>query len=199
MSLLACALPMLLSLRLWGKIPLNVPSGIVGDGGAETFLPRWAVAFGLPALLCVFHLLGYGLLQLNPKNNSLIRRFVGQWGFTCLSVLLCSGMILEATGETASLSFFLPRVLGLGAMMVGAHLWDCPRDARIALRFSFTESEGTWKAVHRFGAWVWLVAGLGSIAGGMLTASSTAMTIALLLFALFAPMAYGLTRTNKLN
>ncbi|MEG1988806.1 MAG: SdpI family protein [Oscillibacter sp.] len=201
MTLLACATPLLLSARLWADIPAVVPSGIIGSDGKDDSLPRWVVAFGLPALMCVLDAIAHAMLQFNQKRMTippLLHRLVGRWGFPILSVLFCSGMILESTGAALSLPFITPCVLGLTLMLLGSHMWDCPRDARVALRFSFTENEAAWKAVHRFAAWVWLVAGLVVLVGVMLTASSTVMTAVLIVAALLAPIAYGVTWNNKL-
>ena len=77
-------------------------------------------------------------------------------------------------------------------MILGAHMWDCPREARIALHFSFVErSPGTWQAVHRFAAWAWMAVGLLVLAITMFTSTSTPLTAAAVLLALAAPVLYG--------
>ena len=125
-------------------------------------------------------------------------RLVGRWGFPVISVLFCSGMVFEATGGTLTLPFITPCVLGLALLLLGAHMWDCPRDAKLALRFSFTEcSDEAWRAVHRFAGWLWLAVGLLVIAGVMLTSGSTVSTAVLIVVALLAPMVYGRTRQNR--
>lgn len=79
-------------------------------------------------------------------------------------------------------------------------MWDCPRNAKIALRFSFPEnSESAWRAVHRFAGWLWLAAGLLVIAGTMAMATSTIITAALILIALAAPVVYGQSMRNHVN
>lgn len=202
MTLLSCALPMILGARLWNEIPPVVTTGLIGADGKDDSLPRWIVAFGLPGLMCLLNVIAHGMLQANQKRMTvppLIHRLVGRWGFPIISVLFCSGLILEAAGGTLGLPFITPCVLGLSLMLLGSHMWDCPRDSRIALRFSFTEgSDSAWKAVHRFAAWVWLAAGLVVIAGVMLTSSSTVATAVIILAALLAPLAYGRVRTEKL-
>ena len=50
-SLVACALPMILGARYWNQIPLMVESGLIGANGEDDSIPRWMVAFGLPALM----------------------------------------------------------------------------------------------------------------------------------------------------
>ena len=70
-------------------------------------------------------------------------------------------------------------------------MWDCPKDAKLALRFGgVEENDASWKALHRFAAWLWLAVGLLVIAGVMLTSSSTIATAVLIVLALVAPMVY---------
>ena len=71
-------------------------------------------------------------------------------------------MIMQSVGSQAlTLPFVTPCVLGLALMMLGAHMWDCPKDAKLALRFGgVEENDAAWKALHRFAGWLWLAVGL---------------------------------------
>jgi len=194
-TMLCCAMPALMGIRLWDQIPEIVPTGLIGANGEDDSLPRAVVAFGLPAFMCLMNTICHGQLWFNQKKMTLPSnavRLVGRWGFPIISSLFCSGMILEATGEKLTLPFVTPCVLGLVLLMLGAHVWDCPRDARVALRFSFTErSPIAWQAVHRFAGWVWMAVGLAVLAITMITATSTPLTAAAVLLALAAPVLYG--------
>ena len=116
-SLLACALPMVLGARMWDKIPEIVPSGLIGMDGKDDSIPRWMVAFGLPGLMCLLDLIAHMQLLINQKNMTLPKpavRLVGRWGFPIISVIFCSGMIMQSVGEQAlTLPFVTPCVLGL--------------------------------------------------------------------------------------
>ncbi|WP_298022172.1 SdpI family protein [uncultured Dysosmobacter sp.] len=203
-TLLTCALPMVLGIRLWNAIPEVVSTGLIGMDGKDDSLPRAAVVFALPGLMCLLDLICHAQLYGYQKRMALPPakfRLVGRWGFPVISVLFCGGMILESAGRAAlSMTFVTPCVLGLLLLILGGHMWDCPRNAKIALRFSFTEnSESAWRAVHRFAGWLWLAAGLLVIAGTMAMTTSTIMTAVLVLIALAAPMVYGQSMRNHLN
>jgi uncharacterized membrane protein len=197
-TLIACALPMILGARLWNDIPETVPSGLIGSNGKDDSIPRWVVAYGLPGFMCLMDLIAHGQLMMNQKHMTIPKpavRLMGRWGFCVISVLFCSGMIFQSSGGDLTLPFVTPCVLGLLLMMLGGHMWDCPRDARIALRFSSTEhSAAAWKAVHLFASRVWMTAGLLVIAGVMVTSTSTVFTAVLVAAALLAPMAYAARR-----
>lgn len=201
-TLIACALPMLLGARMWDAIPEIVPSGLIGADGKDDSIPRWMVAYGLPAFMCLMDLIAHGQLLLHQKRMTLPPtpvRLMGRWGFPVLSVVCCSGMILESTGRSPlELPFVTPCVLGLLLLILGAHMWDCPRSARIALRFPAVEhSDEAWRAVHRFAGWLWMAAGLLVIAGVMLTAASTPITAVLIVVALAAPMVYARAQESR--
>lgn len=201
MTLAACALPMILGVRLWNDIPEIVSTGLIGMDGMDDSMPRAAVVFAVPGLMCLLDLIAHGQLLLNQKRMTLPKahvRLVGRWGFPIISVLFCSGMILQSAGSDLTLSFLTPCVLGLALMMLGAHMWDCPQDARIALRFSFTRNDAAaWRAVHRFAGALWLAAGLLVIGGAMVTGGSDAGTPVLVLAALAVPVLYGAFRGNR--
>mgnify|MGYP001033439476 CR=1 FL=1 len=193
-TMLACALPMLLGIRLWDQIPEIVPSCLTGVDGQDDSLPRWVVVFGMPGLMCVLNLIAHMQLLIHQKRMTMpprASRLLGRWGFPVISVLFCSGLMKESAGaEVLALDFVTPCVLGLALMLLGAHMLDCPRDARVALRLSFCQDPEAWKAVHTFAGYLWLSVGLLVIAGAMITATSTAATALVILAALAAPVLY---------
>ena len=200
MTLAACALPMILGVRLWDDIPEIVPTGLIGTDGKDDSLPRAAVVFAIPGLMCTLNLIAHMQLRVNQKRMTMPKpyvRLVGRWGFPIISVLFASGMILQSAGSDLTLPFLTPCILGLALMMLGAHMWDCPQDAQISLRFSFTRNNAsTWKAVHRFAGALWLTAGLLVIAGAMVTGGFDEKMPILILAALAVPVLYGMIRGN---
>lgn len=200
-TLAACALPMLLAVRLWDKIPELVHTGLIGTSGEDDSISRAMVVFGLPALMCLMDLIGHFTLYRNQKRNTIppaYTRLVGRWGFPVISVLFCSGMILQSAGGDLTLPFVTPCLLGLVLMQLGAHMWDCPKDAKLALRMRWTEgSDAVWKSVHRFAGWLWLATGLLLIGWTMLTAGTGWAAGVFVLLAVAAPFVYAPLRANR--
>ncbi len=198
----ACALPALLGLRLWQDIPPIVPTGLVLSTGEDDSIPRAVVVFGLPGLMCLLNGICHAQLWLNQKRQTLPRtpvRMVGRWGFPILSVLFCGGMMFQAAHKPYSALFVTPCALGLGLLILGAHVWDCPKNAQFALRFSFTQRGDSWQAVHRFAGWTWLGAGLVVLGLTMYAGTSTLAMGVVVLLALAAPFAYGYFRPTGLK
>ena len=203
-TLAACALPMVLGVRLWGEIPLVVETGLIGPGGQDDSLPRWMVALGMPAFMCLMDGIAHMQLHLNQKRMTIPApavRLVGRWGFPILSVIFCSGLIFQSAGRKAlELSFVAPCALGLLLLLLGSHMFDCPMDSRLALRFSGLEGNPPrWKAVHRFAGWTWMLAGLAVIACAMVQGALTLVTPVLVLAAFAAPWVFARSRGGHLD
>lgn len=195
-TMIACALPMIMGVRMWDQIPEIVPSGLIGVDGQDDSLPRWVVVFGLSGLMCLLNLITHIQLMVRQKRMVMPSpqvRLMGRWGFPVISVIFCTGMILESSGAERALPLAVvaPCILGLVLLILGGHMWDCPREARIALRFPFFLSDAAWRSVHRFAGGLWLAVGLLVIAQTMVTGSSSPVVAAVVLLSLVAPVAYG--------
>lgn len=196
MTLLACAAPVLLGLRLWDQIPEIYETGLIGANGEDDSLPRWAIVYVIPGLMCLLNFLCHNQLRMSQNKMVLPKthfRLVGRWGFPIISVLFAGGLIREAAGlQAMAMTYLTPCVLGLILMMLGAHMYDCKEGAAISLNFSFLENNPILrKEVHQFAAWAWLVVGLAAIVMAQLSDLSGMIACAVVLVALLLPWLYG--------
>ena len=163
-TLLTCAAPILLGLRLWDRIPAVVETGLIGPGGKDDSLPRAVLVFGIPGLMCVLNLICHGQLWLHQKAGKIPPtsiRLLGRWSIPVISVLLSSFWILRAAAEQADPPFFLPCILALVLQLIGSHLFDCSMESRLSFRFrSIVHWETPWRRTHRLAGTCWLLAGL---------------------------------------
>lgn len=200
-TLFVCALPMAMGIRFWGDIPSLVPSGLIGLDGKDDSLPRWVVAFGLPGLMCLLNALAHGQLWTHQNKMTLPPahvRLLGRWGFPFISVLFCSGMIRQSLQQTPlPVSFLSPCLIGLLLLVLGGNMWECPQDAKVALRFSFMQcSEKAWDAVHRVAGGAWIIGGLLTILSVMLTSGLPLFVAVMVMGFLAVPFVYGLVRNR---
>lgn len=194
-TLLACATPMLLGARLWHQIPEIVPSGLIGASGEDDSIPRWMVAFGLPGLMCLLNFLAHFQLARFQKQKTLPPmqfRLVGRWGFPVLSVIFCTGLIRQSIGAQAlPLGAVAHNALGLLLMLLGSHMFDCPKDAVISLRLPVVrDNEEHWNATHRLAGYCWLAAGLAVMVLSMISQTISPITAVLVVIALVVPVIY---------
>lgn len=203
MTLLACAAPILGGLRLWNQIPEIYETGLIGANGEDDSLPRWAIVYAIPALMCLLNFLCHNQLRMSQKKMVLPKahfRLVGRWGFPIISVLFAGGLIREAAGlAVMELSFLTPCVLGLLLMMLGGHVYDCREDSVLSLNFAFLRGNSALhKELHRFAGLLWMGAGLAAIALAMATGTASLISAVLILAALAAPWLYGRSRAGAL-
>lgn len=126
-TLAVCALPMLLGVRLWDSIPELVHTGLIGPNGADDSLPRAAVVFALPGLMCLLDLITHVQLMVSRRRMTLPKthiRLMGRWGFPVLSIFFCGIVILRSAGTATPWPLLALCALGLALMLLGSRLWD---------------------------------------------------------------------------
>ena len=163
-SMLACAAPMLLGLRLWDRIPAVVESGLVTAEGVDDSMPRAVLVFGVPGLMCLLNLICHAQLWIHQKTETLPPtpvRMTGRWGVPVVGALLCSFWMIRAAGATTDPAFYAPILFGLLLMLLGAHFYDCTRESKFAFHFRRIEHwETPWRKTHRTAGFCWMLAGL---------------------------------------
>ncbi len=161
---LFCALPMLLGLRLWERIPAIVETGLVGPSGQDDSMPRAVLVFGVPGLGCVLNAIVHGQLWLHQRAERVppaAVRLLGRWSLAPITLLLASYWMLRAAGQRMEPGFGAVCVLGLLLLLLGGHFFDCSRDAKLAFRIGRLQlSQRRWKLVHRIAGLCWMLAGL---------------------------------------
>ncbi len=200
-SLLCCAAPMLLGLRLWEAIPPVVQTGLISTEGTDDSMSRAVLVFGVPGLFCLLDFVCHAQLWLNQKAERIppmpVRLF-GRWVLPVLSVLLCSFWLLRAAGEPVGLPFFLPCLLALLLLLIGVHFFDCPRGDTIAFPFKrIRYREDAWQKTHRAASVTWMAAGLLLLAVYFLAGHLPVWTAVVVLPLLLTPPPASLYFTRK--
>ena len=191
-SVLACAAPMLLGLRLWEAIPPVVTTGLLSTEGVDDSMPRAMLVFAVPGLFCVLDLICHAQLWLHQRAQKLPPmpiRLTGRWTLPVLSVLLCAFWMKRAAGETLSLAFYVPCLLALLLLLLGAHFFDCPRSERLAFHLRAIEyKEAAWRRTHRLAGVCWMLGGLLLLALYFGTGRLPVFSAVPLLLLLLAPL-----------
>lgn len=85
-----------------------VTTGLVGINGEDDSLPRWAVVFLIPGLMCLLNVIVHGQLMLHQSKMKIPPkqiRVVGRWGVPIVGTFLSAGMIQYAAGEAVCRAF----------------------------------------------------------------------------------------------
>lgn len=126
-TLLTCAMPMLVGRRLWDAIPEIVETGLIGAEGKDDSMPRSVLVYGIPGLMCVLNTICHGQLWLHQKAEKLppaSSRLIGRWGFPVLSAFFASGCAFQAAGEKMGAFFITVTALALILLMCGGRFFD---------------------------------------------------------------------------
>lgn len=111
-----------------GEDPADGHTGLVGSTAEDDSLPRWAVVFLIPGLMCLLNVIVHGQLMLHQSKMKIPPkqiRVVGRWGIPIVGTFLSAGMIQYAAGEAVlPLPFTASCILCLAMMLLGGHLWD---------------------------------------------------------------------------
>lgn len=161
---LCCLAPILLGLRLWDKIPAMVQTGLIGPEGKDDSLPRAVLVYGVPGLFAVLTLICHGQLWLHQRAERVPPtpiRLLGRWTIPVIAAPLSLFWMLRAAGEAVTGADFVPCVFALLLLLLGAHLFDCTREQKLAFHFKTIEyKQAAWRTTHRWGGGAWMAAGL---------------------------------------
>lgn len=201
-TLLACLTPMLMGLRFWDSIPELYETGLITVDGKDDSLPRWAIVFVMPGLMCLLNFLCHNQLRLSQARLVLPKtyfRLVGRWGFPIISVLFVGGFIRETAGlSPLAMTYLTPAALGLGVMLLGSHMYECREGSFVSLGFAFMQGDSVlWADVHRFAGKLWLVVGLLAVVLAQLSDVAGMVACAMCLLSLFVPYFYARDRAAK--
>ena len=191
-ALLFCISPMLMGLRLYEQIPAIVETGLIGVDGKDDSLPRWALVYAIPGLMCVLTIICHVQLILNQRLlrvPSTPLRILGRWTIPVISLFFCSWAISSGAGVTLSRRFYLSCVLASLLTLLGSHLYDCGKEKKLALRLRFTEaSDRAWKGTHRLVGLCWMLAGLMIPASLMLAGKMPPLSLGAALVLIILPL-----------
>ena len=161
---ICCALPMLLGLRLWDRIPPIVETGLVGPGGQDDSMPRAVLVYGVPGLGVVLNAIVHAQLWLHQRLEKIPPtpiRLLGRWSIPPVFLLLSAYWIRSAAGEKTAAAFLAVCVLGLILLLLGGHCFDCPQGTTVSVRIPKRRySDSGWRLLQRIAGCCWMAAGL---------------------------------------
>lgn len=188
LSLALVVLSWTLTLGLYDRIPDPVPTHWNISGQADRFTPKPWGAFLSPALLTVvWALLSFGPRRATDPRTGLPLRDLSAYQAGVLAVVFAlSSVHLWMLFDGARLQ---PLAIVIGALLLplGVVLPRVPRNHVMGIRTPWSlRSDATWEATHRLAGPVMVIAGLGSLACGLLGAHPGAV-VGLLVLALGIP------------
>ncbi len=190
---LVCLLPVLAGAVLYPHLPETMATHWGIDGAANGWMPRAAAVFGLPVFLLAIHLICVYALGHDPKrgNMSGVLCTLTMWICPALS-LLCGTVTLGAgLGHEMHISTVVPVFMGLLFLILGNYLPKIRRNLTVGIKLPWTlASEENWSRTHRIAGFLWVLAGLATLAVTLLGAWSSGLFFALLVLTAGIPTLY---------
>ena len=187
------ALPILLGLALWSRLPETIATHFDVNGVADGWSSKAFAVFGLPAFLVAVHLLCAFGTMMDPKRRNIQDKMfkLVLWICPVISILTCGGVYLYALGVNVDVSRLAEYMVAAVFIIVGNYLPKCRQSYTMGIKLPWTLSdEGNWNATHRFGGWLWMAGGAVMLALALLDALNTGWLLGIILVMVALPTAY---------
>lgn len=178
---------MMVGVAAWIYPHLPAQTAIHWDehGVANGWAPRfWAAAF--PVLLMAGLALLFAILPVISPRKFEIAPFTRVYGIIVLATLaflLVVGTValLAGAGYHVSVELVAPIAVGALLMVIGNFMGKFRKNFFVGIRTPWTlTSDVVWERTHRLAGWLFVLAGLVWIAGGLLHASPVVLVVAAL-------------------
>lgn len=166
------ACPMLLGLGLWNQLPAEMPVHFDWNGVANSFASKPVVVFGLPLFMsavlgiCIF------FTMKDPKHENISNKTLGLvlWTVPIISILVNGGIYAIALGHTINVVMWTQLFIGILFILLGNYLPKTKQNYTVGIKLPWTlHSRENWNRTHRFGGYIFILAGFAMIASYFFT------------------------------
>ena len=179
---------------IYPHLPAQTPSHWDADGNVNGWMPRFWAAAIWPLTMCGFALMLAVLPVISPRKFE-IAPFACTYGvivLATLAFLLVVGTValLAGAGYHVSMELVAPIAVGALLMVIGNFMGKFRKNFFVGIRTPWTlTSDVVWERTHRLAGWLFVLAGLAWIVGGLAHVSPT-MLVAISFAAGFIPAIY---------
>lgn len=170
---------------IYPHLPAQTAIHWEANGVANGWAPRfWAAAF--PVLLMAGTALLLAILPIISPRKFEIAPFARVYGIivtATLAFLLVIGTtaLLAGAGRHVSVDLVAPIAVGALLMVIGNFMGKFRKNFFVGIRTPWTlTSDVVWERTHRFAGWLFVLAGLVWVLGGLLHASPAVLVVATL-------------------
>lgn len=170
---------------IYPHLPAQTPSHWGADGTVNGWMPRFWAAAIWPLLMLGLSLI-YALLPVISPRKFEIAPFARTYGIivmATLAFLLVVGTtaLLAGAGYHVSVELVAPIAVGALLMVIGNFMGKFRKNFFVGIRTPWTlTSDVVWERTHRLAGWLFVVAGLVWIVGGLQHASPVVLVVAAL-------------------
>lgn len=182
---------LILGVAVWvyPHLPAQAPIHWDAQGHVNGWAPRfWAAA--IPVLVMAGLAVMFALLPVISPRKFEIRPFAHTYGIIVLATLafmLVIGTValLAGAGYPVSVQLVAPVAVGALLLVIGNFMGKFRKNFFVGIRTPWTlASDAVWERTHRFAGWLFMLAGLVWIVGGLAHVTPAALVVVTLVAAL---------------
>ena len=190
---LITALPILIGLLLWNRLPDQVATHFNFQGEADGWSSKLFAVVGLPMILVVAHVICVLGTLADPKNKNIqdkIFRMV-LWITPCISLIVMGGTYLYALGVEVDITRVTMVMMGIVFIILGNYMPKCRQNYTVGIKVPWTlADEENWNKTHRFAGWLWTGAGIINLGTTLLNQMNVVIMFGSIMIVAFLPMGY---------
>ena len=163
LTTIVTALPMLLGVLLWDRLPDSIATHFDFNGVADGWSSKPFAVFALPGLLVGVHLLCTLGTLADPKHRNIQGKIFTMvlWVCPLISLITCGAVYLYALGIPVDMSLLCGLLCGVMFLIVGNYLPKCRQNYTVGIKLPWTlADEENWDRTHRLAGKLWMVGGL---------------------------------------
>lgn len=157
------ALPMLLGVLLWDRLPDSIATQFDFNGVPDGWSSKPFAVFALPAMLVGIHLLCTLLTLADPKCRNIQGKILTMvlWICPLISLSICGAAYLYALEIPVNMSLLCGLMCGVLFLIIGNYLPKCRQNYTVGIKLPWTlADEENWDRTHRLAGKLWMAGGL---------------------------------------
>lgn len=192
-TIITLCLPILIGILLWDRLPAEIATHFDSDGIPNGWSSKAFTVFGLPAFICICHVLCCVGICADPKQNrvndkifKLILRVCPVVSIFCAVSIYGYALNMGINVDTLGSIF-----VGVLFIIIGNYLPKCRQNYTVGIKLPWTlNDEENWNRTHRFAGWMWMIGGLLFIVSAFVNVRGMWTTLVLMLLMIFVPLIY---------
>lgn len=162
--------PVLFGILFWSQLPGEMPTHFSGAGNiVDGWSSKPVAVFGLPVFLLAMEWFCLLVTAADPKKKNISDKMIRiiLWIIPVISVETAVCIYGTALDRKIDVGMQTNVLIGILFIVLGNYLHKVKQNHSIGLRIPWTLNDAdNWNRTHRFGAWVFIIAGIAMCING---------------------------------
>ena len=190
--------PILLGIALWNQLPEKLPVHFDWNGVADSFASKPVTIFGIPLFIAAVLAICIFFTMKDPKHENISNKTFGLvlWIVPMISILVNGGIYAIALGNRFDIVMITKIIIAIMFITIGNYLPKTKQNYTVGIKLPWTlHSSENWNRTHRFGGYIFMIAGLVMIVSYFFNMQG--LFLAAMLVPVFAVMIYSYALYRK--